>query len=167
MLSINILRAYGSCRSRTLWAMPSINIFRSNGCWPSLSVWAMTSINIFRANGGWWSLTVWAMSYINIFRANGGWWLGCPKISLDSETKRNESENERSEIARKKRLVSLVSLWSETEFFGWETKWCEAKNTENSVPKIPKISKQFLQNGLKKTARQWFRAAYMKQRVND
>ena len=82
------------------------------------------------------------------------WWsLGCPLISLASKTKRNESENERSEIARKKRLVSLVSLWSETGFFVCETKLYVRKNTENTVPKIPKISKHFLQNGLKKTAR--------------
>ena len=51
-----------------------------------------------------------------------------------------------SEIAKKR----LVSLLSETEFFGCETKLYEAKNTENTVPKIPKISKHFLQNGLKK-----------------
>ena len=62
--------------------------------------------------------------------------------------KRNESKNERSEIAKKR----LVSLLSETEFFGCETKLYEAKNTENTVPKIPKISKHFVQNGLKKNS---------------
>ena len=81
--------------------------------------------------------------------------LGKRLISLGSETKRNESKNERSEIA-KKRLVLLVSLLSETGFYGCETKLYEAKNTENTentVPKIPKIINHFLQNGLKKTAR--------------
>ena len=53
--------------------------------------------------------------------------LGCPFISLRSETKRNGSENEWSEIAKK----CLVSLWSETENFVCETKWLEAKNIEN------------------------------------
>ena len=56
----------------------------------------------------WWHRRVWLRSdtaefdSVVILQSLTPWWLGCPLISLGSETKRKESENERSEIARKK-----------------------------------------------------------------
>ena len=61
--------------------------------------------------------------------------VGCPLISLGSETKRNESENERSEIAKKKVSFALKQngiLWMRNEIIQSEKyrKYC-TENTEN------------------------------------
>ena len=64
--------------------------------------------------------------------------------------KRNESENEQSEIAKKKGSFACFALkqngnfWMRNEMIRSEN----TENTENSVPKIPKIRKYFLKNGL-------------------
>ena len=69
--------------------------------------------------------------------------VGCPLISLGSETKRNESENERSEIAKKKVSFACFALkrnrifWMRNEMIRSEKyrkyrKFC-TENTENQL----------------------------------
>ena len=69
--------------------------------------------------------------------------IGCPLISLGSETKRNESENERSEIAKKKVSFACFALkrngifWKRNEMIRSEKyrkyrKFC-TENTENEA----------------------------------